>query len=209
MPYSATPKERKAKQRSYYRRNRKKRLAWNRQYYLRNQKRRCNKTKAWRTANKDRVRYTNKAGHLRRAYSLTPKQVEERRKSQNNLCSLCNKPFTKKNRPQVDHNHTTGQNRALLHGVCNRVLGVIEKAKKSGTLSNALDYLEKWEKYGTQIESTPDDGGSPTADSSIGGVAGEARNIGGISEGCDPSVSAEEPFYDSPVEGLGTGLSGL
>ena len=66
-----------------------------------------------------------------------------------------------------------------------------------------------------EIESTGRDnvtdgasgGGSPSTDTSIGGLAGEARSIGGISEGSDASVSAEEPFYDSPTEEFGTSLS--
>ena len=49
--------------------------------------------------------------------------------------------------------------------------------------------------------------GSPATDSSIGGVAGEAENIGGISS--DPSVPTESPLNGSPIEGLGTGISGL
>ena len=49
--------------------------------------------------------------------------------------------------------------------------------------------------------------GSPATDSSIGGVAGEAENIGGISS--DPSVPTESPLNGGEAEGLGTGISGL
>ena len=49
--------------------------------------------------------------------------------------------------------------------------------------------------------------GSSTTDSSIGGVAGEAQDIGGISS--DPSVATESPVDEGSTEGLGTGLSSL
>lgn len=52
-------------------------------------------------------------------------------------------------------------------------------------------------------------GGDSTTDSSIGGFAGEAQNIGGVSEGSDPSIGSESPLDGSETEGLGTGLSGL
>ena len=50
-------------------------------------------------------------------------------------------------------------------------------------------------------------GGDSTTDSSIGGVAGEAQDIGGISS--DPSVATESPVDEGSTEGLGTDLSGL
>jgi hypothetical protein len=65
---------------------------------------------------------------------------------------------------------------------------------------------ERAEANGVKTEGTSGDGGSSTTDTSIGGVAGEARNIGGISEGSDPSISSENPTEGGSVEGLGTGL---
>ena len=50
-------------------------------------------------------------------------------------------------------------------------------------------------------------GGSPATDSSIGGVAGEAQDIGGISS--DPSIPTEGSYDGSPVEGLGTGVGSM
>ena len=68
---------------------------------------------------------------------------------------------------------------------------------------------EKAAANGVEINSTEDGsgGGSPATDSSIGGVAGEAQDIGGISS--DPSVATESPVDEGSTEGLGTGLSGL
>lgn len=66
---------------------------------------------------------------------------------------------------------------------------------------------------GVKVEGTTDDsttgGGSPSTDSGISGLVGEAQSIGGINEGSDPSIGSENPVDGSPVEGLGTGLSGL
>ena len=61
---------------------------------------------------------------------------------------------------------------------------------------------------GVETNSTEGDtsgGGSPATDSSIGGVAGEAQNIGQVSS--DPSVVTEGAVDGGPVEGLGTGVS--
>lgn len=69
---------------------------------------------------------------------------------------------------------------------------------------------EKKKENGIEAEGTTEGsavgGGSPSTDSSIGGVAGEARNIGGISEGSDNGVSSESPVNEGSTEGLGTGI---
>lgn len=62
---------------------------------------------------------------------------------------------------------------------------------------------------GVKVEGTTDEcrnRGDSAPDSSIGGVAGEARNIGGISESSDPCVSSESPLNEGSAEGFGTGI---
>jgi hypothetical protein len=72
---------------------------------------------------------------------------------------------------------------------------------RNGELSNGV------ETNSTEGNEDGVGGGSPATDSSIGGVAGEAQDIGGISS--DPSVATESPVDEGSTEGLGTGLSSL
>lgn len=63
------------------------------------------------------------------------------------------------------------------------------------------------EKEANETQSATGAGGSPASDSSIGGLTGEAQNIGGISEGSsDPSIGSEDPLNEGSSEGLGTGV---
>lgn len=61
---------------------------------------------------------------------LSPKELAVYRglqaAQQGNRCLLCNEPFTDANPPVVDHCHTTGRIRGILHRGCNSMLGVIE-----------------------------------------------------------------------------------
>jgi hypothetical protein len=61
--------------------------------------------------------------------------------SQNNLCALCYKPFTKNNKPCMDHCHLTNKFRGLLHNQCNLLLGIAKDSTE--LLSNAIKYLKK------------------------------------------------------------------
>jgi len=60
---------------------------------------------------------------------------------QENLCKICNRYMEL---PQADHNHTTGQYRALLCVSCNMGLGIYEKNK-----NNFENYLKN---FSTMIE---------------------------------------------------------
>lgn len=72
---------------------------------------------------------------------------ESKEESQNGLCAICGDPETTLNHrtglPQklsVDHNHTTGELRALLCTHCNIMIGQAREDPK--ILSAALSYLE-------------------------------------------------------------------
>jgi len=72
---------------------------------------------------------------------------------------------------------------------------------------------EKEKQSGKEISAdraSGEPGREPETNTSIGGLAGEAESIGGLSP--DPSVNdfvSENPVDDGSIEGLGTGLSGL
>lgn len=56
------------------------------------------------------------------------KQLAEYRRSVPH-CELCGEVFTEKNPAVVDHDHTTGEIRGVLHRGCNAMLGVIENGR--------------------------------------------------------------------------------
>jgi len=65
-------------------------------------------------------------------YGVTVEWYLKRMKKQQNVCAICGQPeiattrFGKVKRLAVDHNHETGEARALLCSACNHALGVVE-----------------------------------------------------------------------------------
>lgn len=81
---------------------------------------------------------------LERRYGLTLEQYDNMLKAQNNLCALCKREFTPKEKLCVDHNHATKEVRGILHNSCNMVVGL---AKDSVSfLRQAIEYLERKKK---------------------------------------------------------------
>lgn len=78
------------------------------------------------------------AGKLReQRYGLTPEQFDTLWEAQGRVCAICRRPV-KVRRPQVDHDHVTGEVRGLTCKPCNReLLG----RYSADDLRRALDYL--------------------------------------------------------------------
>ncbi len=78
---------------------------------------------------------------LKHKYGMSIEQYDEMLKDQGNCCAICgtNTPGHK-GRFVVDHNHKTGQVRALLCSACNTLLGMSKDDPK--TLRKAARYLE-------------------------------------------------------------------
>lgn len=69
-------------------------------------------------------------------------------KEQGGLCALCHKPFTAKDGPALDHDHTTGLVRAVLHRSCNGIEGrVLKLAQRAHAGLSARDYLVRLGQY--------------------------------------------------------------
>lgn len=100
-------------------------------------------SKLWRRNNARK----HKSGVLARAYGITVEQYDEMLKQQNSVCAVCGEPektIRKTGSVQrlcVDHNHETGDVRALLCLSCNTLLGHMEANPKRSRL--LVKYLKQ------------------------------------------------------------------
>jgi hypothetical protein len=82
---------------------------------------------------------------LKRQYGITLIEYNQMFTDQNGNCSICNKNRSEfKTDLCVDHCHETNKVRGLLCHKCNLVIGNAFEDKK--ILSNAIEYLIKWNK---------------------------------------------------------------
>ncbi len=80
---------------------------------------------------------------LKRNYNMTPEQYEELLINQNDRCACCAKHKSEfKRRLHVDHNHITGQVRALLCTLCNPLVGFAKE--NINRLEMTITYLKKF-----------------------------------------------------------------
>ena len=77
---------------------------------------------------------------LRRKYGITEDDYDEMYRAQRGCCSICGAHQSTLNRRlSVDHDHDSGDVRALLCGHCNRGIGLLGDDPK--TVQRAADYL--------------------------------------------------------------------
>ena len=86
---------------------------------------------------------TSKWADLYRKYGITKPQFDAMYEKQSGLCDLCELPLPKDEKICIDHCHTQGHVRALLHNKCNIGLHYIEDDK---FLANAVRYVERHRK---------------------------------------------------------------
>lgn len=77
--------------------------------------------------------------YLKRAYGLTPADIDAMFAAQRGLCACCEQSLTKT--PHTDHDHITGRVRALLCSGCNQGLGYFKDSP--ARLRLAADYIER------------------------------------------------------------------
>jgi hypothetical protein len=89
---------------------------------------------------------SSRRAHLKRNYGMTLEEYNRISEAQNHVCMICGKPeMNSKNKVLcVDHNHTTGEIRGLLCGLCNSGLGNFLDNKE--LLMKGIEYLNKYEK---------------------------------------------------------------
>jgi hypothetical protein len=84
---------------------------------------------------------------LRRNYGISPEIYQELLSNQNDSCACCGEHKSAfKRRLHVDHDHTTGQVRALLCTRCNPLVGFAKENIER--LEMARTYLMKFKKLG-------------------------------------------------------------
>ena len=94
--------------------------------------------------------------YLKRTYKMSEEEYEAQLAYQGSVCAMCKglNPVRldgNRNRLCVDHNHRTGENRALLCDRCNRLLGLVDDSHE--LILRALFYLREHD--GSPIPFTP------------------------------------------------------
>lgn len=89
----------------------------------------------------DKPSHYKKEETLKRVYGLTWSEYQEMLKVSGNCCYVCGAHESRfKKGLSVDHDHSTGQIRGLLCGVCNRF--IVARHKTGDLLRKAADYLD-------------------------------------------------------------------
>jgi hypothetical protein len=78
---------------------------------------------------------------LKGRYGITKADQDAQLKKQKRRCAVCTKPFTKKCKPETDHNHATQKVRGQVCHACNVMLG--QAQDNITTLRNAIKYLKR------------------------------------------------------------------
>ena len=78
---------------------------------------------------------------MMRIYGITPEEYERMLFIQDGVCAICERPPGKR-RLAIDHNHATGEIRALLCNTCNVALGCMRDDPV--LLETAAKYIRVW-----------------------------------------------------------------
>lgn len=99
------------------------------------------KSRSERHNNPTKVKEVNFRRNLRK-YGITADDFNNKLVEQNNLCSICKKPFI--DTPHIDHCHRTGLFRGILHPECNTALGLLKE--DIAIFEGGIAYLKKYKK---------------------------------------------------------------
>jgi len=103
-----------------------------------------NKTEILKRSKQNREQYPGGYSALGRKwkYGMSQDNFNQRLEDQNYRCAFCGELFGGK-KPSVDHNHITGQVRALVHQMCNVKIGILEDNRNYQRLKDYLDQYAK------------------------------------------------------------------
>lgn len=108
------------------------------EYRAQNQAACTARSKAWYHANKDRVLHKR----YEREYGCTWEDKVDMFEWQGGECAICHDELGSVAKAHLDHNHTTGEIRALLCRGCNHLLSNAKENK--AILQSAIEYLENF-----------------------------------------------------------------
>ena len=96
---------------------------------------------AWRNANPDKHKESNRNSHLMRKFGITVSQYDRMLTDQEGRCAICKDPQAQLARNlAVDHCHDTGKIRGLLCLPCNTAIGLLKDS--SDIVISLLEYLK-------------------------------------------------------------------
>jgi hypothetical protein len=98
--------------------------------------------RSWAERNPERSQKLRRVGHRRRAFGLSPEDIERMLDTQDGECVICGKSFLEV-KIYVDHCHTTGIVRGLLCQQCNCGIGFLRDSLE--LVANAWRYLREFE----------------------------------------------------------------
>ncbi len=123
--FAEHPEEIKSRNREWYDKNKESRRAYGRKRYSEHPEK-------WRSLG------------LKQKYGLTIEMWDLLLIASCGRCSMCGQQFSNSARePVVDHNHSTGKLRGLLHAKCNSAIGLLEDDIR--LCRCAVEYLESYD----------------------------------------------------------------
>lgn len=90
----------------------------------------------------DERRADSRRFNLQHLYGIDPERIAVALAVQNGQCAICERYFNATLPHHVDHDHSTGEFRALLCPGCNKGLGQFDESPER--LQKAAKFLEKW-----------------------------------------------------------------
>lgn len=126
------------------------RLAYNKKWRTENRERWLNTRNAHRARNRDKVNADQARRRTKYVYGITKEEVDALFIKQGGLCALCFEPLVEGRRRTIDHNHTTGKVRSIVHQKCNTMIGYVEKHPK--IFEQVKEYLVKYDSDVVRIE---------------------------------------------------------
>ncbi len=124
-----------------YAQNKEKIAEYNKNYQKVNKQRLNKVSKDYYHSNKEK----HKDGILKRVYGITLDEYNQMIEDQNGICVGCGRPFygtgTQGLAPCVDHDHSTGKVRGIIHQTCNKALGLTYDDPE--VLENLAQYLRR------------------------------------------------------------------
>ena len=104
--------------------------------------------KSWRQRNKSKIQAAYRAWDLKKNYGLTLEEFDQMFENQEGLCAICSKLLCRCKgcsvprsalRPNIDHNHETGEVRGILCRQCNTGIALLHES--GHVLKSAALYL--------------------------------------------------------------------